>query len=113
MARLDHLDGWVKGAGTAYAQFLQRLDQGRFRVTRRRLREVLLRLQLAKVEPLVDGERRQLLLLVVVAVALPDAIETVEDEHRAVGPEHVIGGADVDAGLGEARGRHPAVGEAL
>src|SRR5207237_10732952 len=80
VARLDDLDGRRKGARPADAELFERLDQGSLRVARRRLCEMLLRLQLPQVEPLVDGERRQLLLLVVVAIALPDAIEAVEPQ---------------------------------
>src|ERR1700674_451323 len=113
MTRLDDLDGWRKGARPAHAQLLERLDQGGFRVARWRLREVLLGLQLPQVERLVDGQRRQLPLRGAVASALPDAIEAIEDQHRAVRPEEVVGGADIDARLGEARRGHLAGREAL
>ena len=113
VARLDDLDGWRKGARPADAELFQRLDQGRLRVARRRLGEVLLGLELLEIERFVDREHRQLLLLVVVAVAFPDAVEAVEDQHRAVRPEQVVGGGDIDARLSEAGGGHLARGEAL
>ncbi len=100
VARLDDLDGRCEGARTADAQLFQRLDQGGLGVSRWRLGEVLLGLQLLQVERLVDIERGQFLLFIVVAIALPDAVEAVEDQHRAIRTEQVVGGPDIDARLG-------------
>ena len=113
MAGLDHFHRRRERTGPADPELLQRLDQRCLRVAGRRLGEVLFRLELLQVERLVDRQRGQLPLLVVVGVPLPDPIKAVEHEHRSVGSKHVIGGADVDSGLGEPRRGHLAGGEAL
>ena len=110
---LDHLDRRRKCARPADPELLERLDQRGFGVARRRLGEVLLRLQLLQVQLLVDRERGQFLVLIVVRVPLPDTREAVEDEHRTVRPENVIGGAHINSGLREACGGHLAGGKSL
>src|SRR5207247_8986537 len=110
MTRLDPLDRRCKRTRPADPELLECLDQRSFGVARWRLGEVLLRLQLLQIQELLDRQRRQFLLLVVVGVPLPYTREAVEDEHRTVRSEHVVRGADIDPGLRDAGGGHLAGG---
>src|SRR6516165_8636177 len=75
----------------ANAELFELLDQARLSVARRRLREVLLRLDCAACEPLALPHRRQsspfaFLLRRVVAVLLVEGEKPVEDDDRAGRP---------------------------
>ena len=59
LARLKHPDDLRVSARPADAVLLERLDERRLGVARRRLGELLLRLQLAQREPIPFGQRRK------------------------------------------------------
>ena len=98
-------DGRVRRR-TADAALLELFDQRRLGVARWRLAEVLLGLDAVVVELIALRERGQLVLAVL--VASPDAVETVEREHRPVGSEHVFPAFNLDLRLVVLRRRHPA-----
>src|SRR5579884_2929651 len=79
----------------ADAALLERLDERRLRVARRRRRRVSLRLERGRGELVADRERRQLPLLVARRLLLVPALLVGEQE--AAEGDHRAGGAELDA----------------
>ena len=102
----DRLDDRRVGGRPPDATLLQLLDQRRLRVTRRRLAEVLLRLDAVVLEILAGSKLGELRLAAV--VALPYLVEAVEREHRAIGAKDIFAALDLDLRLVVHRRRHPA-----
>ena len=105
-AVLEHLQDRGIGRGTADAELFHALDEGRLRIARRRLSEVLGRGDVFLGERLARAHRRQparlLVLGVVVAALLVELEEAVELEDAAGRPQlqHAGGdlGGDIDGG---------------
>ena len=109
----DGKDGGV-GGRAADALLFQRLDERRFVIAGRRLREVLLRGELAELERLtrLDRGKRMLQLFVLrhfglfILALLVDREETLELHDRPCGAEQIIAGGDVNGSLVEHGGGH-------
>ncbi len=122
LARLDDADDRGIRARPADAVLFERLDERRLAVAWRRLRELLLRLERAQLEPIAFGQRRQHVGAVVVLGAaasgtrpggailsrflVVDRHPPGELRHRALDAEEILRGFDVDRGLIEGRRRH-------
>ena len=99
-AVLDRLDGRRVGRRATDAQLLEPLDQRRLGEAGRRLGLVAVRLDLAGVERVALGQRRQLALLLVGVVALVAVVD--------VGQAEALVGDDRADSVGRTRRRRPA-----
>ncbi len=108
-AVLQHLQDRGIGRGPADAELLQPLDQGGFRIARRRLGEMLARIDPELLERLADAHLRQPALLLVLGRFVPALLihgeKAVERDHGPVGaqieqarPGRVNLRGDVDGG---------------
>ena len=104
-ALLDLADDGGVGARPADAFFFQRFHQRGFVVAGRRLREMLRRQQLQKVQLLLVLQRRQQGILLL-AARRQDAAIAVELQHLALGLEEAFRGPNLDVGNRENRRRH-------
>jgi hypothetical protein len=88
------------------AALLELLDQRRLCVSRRWLREVLLRADLETMQRFLldeDGKRH---VLVLVVLPLPDLLESLERDHRPRCAEHVVRSVDQRARVEDLGGTH-------
>ena len=104
-AILNGADDWHIGTWSPDALFLQLFNQAGLSETRRRLREMLLRLELVQIQRLAGLQARQ---IAFTFFARPDGVKARELQMRAGGAENVLPGYNIHPYSIEDRCRHKA-----